>query len=118
MYSEGLPDSFLVPTVDGTDCEGVVCPQDQSRTDVVPTGTHLITRTGGGVRGHCHTILLHSMLRGEGGGPLEGDHWTSRMEQKSTGGGGGGGGRTYRIIILSDLIYCCILIVPLIPEMV
>ncbi len=43
LYSEGLPGSFLVPTVDGTDCEGVVCPQDQSRTGVVLTGTHLLT---------------------------------------------------------------------------
>ncbi len=95
LYSEGLPGSFLVPTVDGTDCEGVVCPQDQSRTGVVLTGTHLLTRTGGGVRGDYHTIPLHSMLRGEGGGPLEGDHWTSRREQKGT-GGGGGGGRGYK----------------------
>ncbi len=51
VYSEGLPGSFLVPTVDGTDCEGVVCPQDQSRTGVVLTGTILLARTGGGVRG-------------------------------------------------------------------
>ena len=94
LYSEGLPGSFLVPTVDGTDCEGVVCPQDQSRTGVVLTGIHLLTRTGGGVRGDYHTIPLHSMFRGEGGGPLEGDHWTSREEQKRTGGGGGGDGRS------------------------
>ncbi len=95
MYGEGLPGSFLVPTVDGTDCEGVVCPQDQSRTGVVLTGIHLLTRTGGGVRGDYHTIPLHSMLRGEGGGPLEaGDYWTSRGEQKRTGGGGGREGRS------------------------
>ncbi len=94
LYSEGLPGSFLAPTVDGTDCEGVVCPQDQSRTGVVLTETHLLTRTGGGVRGDYHTIPLHSMFRGEGGGPLEGDHWTSREEQKRTGGGGGGDGRS------------------------
>ncbi len=93
LYSEGLPGSFLVPTVDGTDCEGVFCPQDQSRTGVVFTGTHLLTRTGGGVRGDYHTVLIHSMLRGEGGGPLEGDHWISRREQKETWGGGGGRGR-------------------------
>ncbi len=62
MCSEGLPGSFLVPTVDGTDCEGVVCPQDQSRTGVDLTGTHLLTRTGGGVRGDYHTMK-------------EGDHW-------------------------------------------
>ena len=67
LYSEGLPGSFLVHTVDGTDCEGVVCPQDQSRTGVVFTGTHLLTRTGGGVKHDSHTIPLHSMLRGEGG---------------------------------------------------
>ncbi len=90
LYSEGLPGSFLVPTVDGTDCEGVVCLQDQSRTGVVLTGTHLLIGTGGVVRGDYHTIPLHSMLSGEGGGPLEGDHWTSRKEQKGTGGGGGG----------------------------
>ncbi len=90
LYSEGFPGSFPVPTVDGTDCEGVVCPQDQSRTCVVLTGTHLLTRTGGGVRGDYHTIPLHSMLRGEGGGPLEGNHWTSRGEQKGTGGEGDG----------------------------
>ena len=90
MYSECLSGSFLVPTVDGTDIEGVVCPQDQSRTGVVLTRTHLLTRTGGGVRGDYHTIPLHSMSRGEGGGPLEGDHWTSREEQKGAGGGGGG----------------------------
>ena len=74
LYSKGLLGFFMVPTVDGTDCEGVICPQDQSRTGVVLTGTHLLTRTGGGVRGDYHTIPLHSMLRGEGGGPLEGDH--------------------------------------------
>ncbi len=91
MYSEGLPGSFQVPTVDGTDIEGVVCPQDQSRTGVVLTGTHLLTRTGGGVREDYHTIPLHSMLRGEGGGPLEGNQWTSMEEKKGTGGGGGGG---------------------------
>ncbi len=88
LYSEVFPGSFLVPTVDGTDCEGVVCLQDQSRTGVVLTWTHLFTRTGGGVRGDCHTILLHSMLRGEGGGPLEGDHWTSRMEERTCSGRG------------------------------
>ncbi len=42
LCSEGLPGSFLIPTVDGTNC---VCPQDQSRTGVVLTGTHLLTRT-------------------------------------------------------------------------
>ncbi len=94
LYSEGLPGSFLVPTVDGTDCEGVVCPDDQSRTGVVLTGTHMLTRTGGGVRSDYHTILLHSILRGERGGPLEGDLWTSREEQKGAGGGGGGEGRS------------------------
>ena len=51
------------------------------------TSSHLITITGGGVRGHCHTILLHSMLRGEGGGPLEGDSWG---KEHGTGSGGGG----------------------------
>ncbi len=91
LYSEGLPGSFLVPAVDGTDCEGVVCPDDQSRTGVVLTRTHLLTRTGGWVRSDYHTIPLHCMLRGEGGGPLEGDHWTSR---EGTGGGGGGEGRS------------------------
>ncbi len=55
-----LPGSFLVSTVDGTYCERVVCPQNQSRTGVVLTGTHLLTRTGGGVRGDYHTIPLHS----------------------------------------------------------
>ncbi len=94
LYSEGLPGSFLVSTVDGTDCEGVVCPDDQSRTGVVLTGTHMLTRTGGGVRSDYHMIPLHSMLRGEGGGPLEGYHWTSREEQKGAGGGGGGEGRS------------------------
>ncbi len=94
LYSEGLLGSFLVPAVDGTDCEGVVCPEDQSRTGVVFTGTHLLTRTGGGVRGDYHTIPLHSMLRGKGEGPLEGDHWTSRGDQKGTEGGGGGDGRS------------------------
>ncbi len=63
------------------DCEGVGCPQNQSRTGVVLTETHLLTRTGGGVRGDYHMIPLHSMLRGEGGGPLEGDHW-----RETTGG--------------------------------
>ncbi len=91
MCSEGLLGSFLVHTVDGTDCEGVVCPQDQSRTGVVLTGTHLLTRTGGGVREDYHTVPLHSMLRGEGGGPLEGDHWIFRREQKGTVDRGGGG---------------------------
>ncbi len=77
--------SFLVPTIDGTDCEGVVCPQDQSRTSVVLTGTHLLTRTGGGVRSDYHTIPLHSMLRGEGGGPLEGDYWTTIRQEDGAG---------------------------------
>ena len=30
---------FLVPTVDGADTEGVVCPQDQSRAAVTLTGS-------------------------------------------------------------------------------
>ena len=44
--------SSLILTIDGTDCEGVVCPQDQSRAAVVLTGAHLVTGTGGGVRVH------------------------------------------------------------------
>ena len=51
-HSNDVSLSFLVPTVDGTDCEGVVCPQDQSRAAVVLTGAHLVTGTGGGVRVH------------------------------------------------------------------
>ena len=35
----GVSGSFLVPTVDGTDIEGVVCPKDQSRAAVIFTGT-------------------------------------------------------------------------------
>ncbi len=92
--SEGLPDSFLVPTVDSTDCEGVVCPQDQSRTGVVLTGTHLLTRTGGGVRGDYHTIPLHiSIACWE---VKEGDHWreTTGSPWRSRRGGGGGEGKT------------------------
>ena len=51
--SNDVPLSLLVPTVEGTDCEGVVCPQDQSRAAVVLTGAdHLVTGTGGGVRVH------------------------------------------------------------------
>ncbi len=95
LYGDCLPGSFLVLTVDGTDCEGVVCPQDQSRTGVVLTGTHLLTRTGGGVRGDYHTIPLHSMLRGEGGRPKEGDHWTTIGREKDGTGGGRGRRRNY-----------------------
>ena len=65
-----LSRSLLVPTVYGTDCEGVACPQDQSRAAVVLNGAHLVTGTGGGVRVHWHTISLHNILRGLG--PLEG----------------------------------------------
>ena len=76
MYGDILLGSFLVPTVDSTDSEGVVCTQD-FRTGVVLTGTYNypLTRAGGGVRSDCHMIPLHNMLRVEGGGPLEGDHW-------------------------------------------
>ncbi len=35
--------------------------------------------------GDYHMIPLHSMLRGEGGGPLEGDHWTSRGSRREQG---------------------------------
>ena len=52
LYREGISPSLLVSTVDGTDCEGVECPQDQSRAAVVLTGAHLVTGTGGGVRVH------------------------------------------------------------------
>ena len=39
VNSEGVSGSFLVPTVDGTDIEGVVCPKGQSRAAVIFTGT-------------------------------------------------------------------------------
>ncbi len=103
LPSEGLPGSFLVLTVDGTDCEGVVCPQDQSRIGVVLTGTHLLTRTGGEVRDDYHTIPLHSMLRGEGGGPLEGDQRTTIRKKDGTSWGGEGRRRNYiTMIALED----------------
>ena len=41
LYSEGISHSLLVPTVDGTDYEGVLCPHSQSRTTVVLTGSHI-----------------------------------------------------------------------------
>ena len=47
-----IPLSLLGPTVDGTDGEGVACPQDQSRAAVILTGAHLVTGTGGGVMVH------------------------------------------------------------------
>ncbi len=40
-------------------------------------------------RAYGEQALPNCLLRGERGGPLEGDHWTSREEQKGTGGGGG-----------------------------
>ena len=52
LYHECVILPLLVPTVDGTECEGVGCPQDQSRTNIVFAGAHLVTGTGGGVRGY------------------------------------------------------------------
>ena len=42
---------LLVLTVHDTEYEGVGCPQDQSGVAVL-TRAHLVTGTGGGVRGH------------------------------------------------------------------
>ena len=86
LYSEGIFHSFLVPTVDGTDCEGVLCPQRQSRTTVVLTGSH-ISRTSGEIRCHSHTIHLYGIMR-VGGVPLKRDSRTSRREEEGAGGGG------------------------------
>ena len=41
---------------------------------IIETHYHQITGTGGGGRVHYYTIHLHVILRGEGGGPLDGDH--------------------------------------------
>ena len=78
--------SLLVSTVDGTDSDGVVCLQVQSRAAVVLTGGHLLTGAGGGVRGHSHIVSFHTVLSVEGGRPLErdliiekaGEHWLDR----------------------------------------
>ena len=65
-YSTNSP--FLVPTVDGTDIEGVVCPQDQSRAAVILTGSRqLVTETGGGGGACYYTIDGHIIPRGKGG---------------------------------------------------
>ena len=59
---------FLVPTVDRTDCEGIVQPQDQSRAAVILTGSHqLVTGTGGGGGACYYTIDGHIISRGKGG---------------------------------------------------
>jgi len=65
--------SSLVLTMDGTDCDGVVYLQVKSRAAVVLTGWHLVTGTGGGVRGHRHIVPCHIMLGVEGLGPVERD---------------------------------------------
>ncbi len=51
------------------------------------------------------------MLRGEGGGPLEGDHWPFREKKKGTRGGGGGerGCENKKISWAAILFYCTIL---------
>ena len=42
LDSEGVDGSFLVPTIYGTNIEGVVCPQDQSRAPVTLIGSLFI----------------------------------------------------------------------------
>ena len=42
LDSEVVSGSFLVPTVDSTDIERIVCSKDQSRAAVIFTGTLMI----------------------------------------------------------------------------
>ena len=66
LDSEGGSCSFLVPTVDGTDGEGVAYPQIQSRAAVIFIVTQYpFTGAGGRDRTHSYTITLHIILRGE-----------------------------------------------------
>ena len=70
---DSISSPFLIPTVDGTDIEGVLCPQDQSRAVVTFTGSHqLVTKTGGG-GGACYCMIVGYVVpRGEGGRPFKG----------------------------------------------
>ena len=73
MDCDSILGPFLIPTVDGSDIEGVLCPQDQSRAAITFTGSHqLVTETGGG-GGACYYMIVDYVVpRGEGGRPFKG----------------------------------------------
>ncbi len=50
-------------------------------------------------------VPLHSMLRGEGGGPLKGDHWTTIRRKDGTWGGKGRRRNYITIIALAAELY-------------